>query len=77
MADYDNSGVLGRNRNKKTDRSPEFNGQATVEGKKYWLSAWVKDGKDGSKYFSLAFSPQEDKHPSKKEEPYENADIPF
>ena len=52
------SGVLSRNRNRKSDRQPEFEGDATIDGVAYWLSAWVKEGDDG-KFFSLAFTRKE------------------
>jgi hypothetical protein len=55
----DNSGTLGKNNRKEKDSHPSHAGQCTVDGKRYWISAWVKDGRDGSKFFSLAFKPME------------------
>lgn len=59
---YDNnmSGILARNERKQTDRHPDFSGQCEIDGRQYWISGWVKEGKpgskmDGRKYFSLAF----------------------
>ena len=37
----------------------KFRGDATIEGKRYWCAAWVKE-KDGKKFFSMAFRPVED-----------------
>lgn len=55
----DNSGSLGKNIRREKDTHPTHAGQCTVDGKDYWISAWVKDGRDGSRFFSLAFKPME------------------
>lgn len=54
----DNSGILGRNMRKEKDTHPTHSGQCTIDGKQWWISAWVKEGRDGSKFFSLAFRPK-------------------
>ena len=54
----DNSGVLFSNDKKDNERAPHYKGNITVEGKDYWLSAWVKEGKSG-KFMGLAVSPKE------------------
>ena len=58
MDKKDNSGVLFKNDKKETDKHPHYKGNITVEGKDYWLSAWIKDGKSG-KFMGLAVSPKE------------------
>ena len=55
----DNSGVLFRNEKKDNERAPEYKGNITVDGKDYWLSAWIKEGKSG-KFMGLAVSPKEE-----------------
>jgi len=55
----DNSGVLFANDKKETDKHPHYKGNITVDGKDYWLSAWVKEGKSG-KFMGLAVSPKEE-----------------
>lgn len=62
--DNTNSGMMARNENRKTDKHPEFSGSINVEGRDYWLSAWVNEGKpggkmEGKKYFSIKLSPKE------------------
>lgn len=51
----DNSGSLFKNNRKEKDTHPDYNGSCRIEGRDYWISAWLKEGKDGGKYFSFAF----------------------
>lgn len=69
----DNSGTLGTNKRKSKDTHPSHSGQCVIEGKAYWVSAWVKEGPTG-KFFSLAFKPKEEK--PKVEEEFDS-EIPF
>lgn len=62
--DNNNSGMLARNERKVQPNHPDFTGQCEIGGVQYWISGWVKDGKQGSKmegkrYFSLAFKPKD------------------
>jgi hypothetical protein len=54
----DNSGTLGANQRKEKDTHPTHTGQCLIEGKPYWISAWVKEGTNG-RFFSLSFKPKE------------------
>lgn len=83
MAQYDNtnSGILARNENRKTDKHPEFTGTLNVDGREYWLSAWVNTGKpggkmDGKRYFSIKVSPKEAKARPSLDDGYDD-DLPF
>lgn len=55
MTDYDNTnrGTLGKNNRKEKDSHPDYSGQINVDGHDYWLSGWLKEGKNG-KFFSLS-----------------------
>jgi transposase len=53
-----NSGVLFKSDKRDNERAPHYKGNITVDGKDYWLSAWIKDGKSG-KFMGLAVSPKE------------------
>lgn len=54
----DNRGALFRNDNKKEDTHPDYSGTINVEGKDFYISAWVKE-KEGKKYFSMSVKPKE------------------
>lgn len=56
----DNSGVLFRNDDKKSDKSPDYTGSAMIDGVEKRLAAWIKDGRKG-KFMSLSFSEPKEK----------------
>lgn len=60
----DNSGVLFKSDKRDNERAPHYRGNITVNGKDYWLSAWIKEGKSG-KFMGLALSPKEAQAPQK------------
>jgi len=53
------NGVLFRNDRREKPSHPEFKGEATIEGKRFWVAAWVKE-KEGKKFFSMAFRPKDE-----------------
>jgi hypothetical protein len=82
MEKRDNSGVLFKSDKRDNERAPHYKGNITVEGKDYWLSAWIKEGKSG-KFMGLALSPKDEQPPAKstprpsKQEDFEDDQIPF
>jgi hypothetical protein len=62
----DNSGVLFRNDKRENEKAPSYKGNITVDGKDYWISAWIKEGKSG-KFMGLAVSPKEEYKPKPSE----------
>lgn len=54
----DNSGALFKAKANENPKWPGYEGSATIAGRDYWISAWVKEGKSG-KFFSLAFKPKD------------------
>lgn len=68
MTQYDNTntGLLAKNSRKETEMQPDYSGMVNVDGVEYWLSGWIKVGRDGTKlagqkYFSLALTPKEER----------------
>ena len=71
MTTYDNtnSGLLMKNDRKETDKHPDYRGSINVNGQDFWLSAWIKDGREGTKlagqkYMSPSVQPKESQAPS-------------
>ena len=50
----DNSGPLFRNDRKEQPNHADYQGECMVDGKLYYMNAWVKEGKNG-KFFSFSF----------------------
>jgi len=77
-----NSGVLFKNDKKESGNQPDYKGNITVDGKSYWLSSWIKEGKSG-KFMGLAVSPKEEANTSSpKKKPSSDfdgmdSDLPF
>jgi hypothetical protein len=62
--DNTNSGLLARNDKQGNDSRPDYRGSINVDGTEYWLSAWIKTGRDGTKlagqkYMSLSVQPKD------------------
>jgi hypothetical protein len=77
---YDMSGVLGKNKYKKTENQPTYTGKCTINGEELRIAAWVKDGKDG-KFFAMKFSRKDDAQkkddPTPQSTPELDDEIPF
>jgi hypothetical protein len=62
--DNTNSGLLAKNDKQGNENRPDYRGSINVDGTEYWLSAWIKTGRDGTKlagqkYMSLSVKPKE------------------
>ena len=71
----DNSGTLFRAKERRSDKSPEYEGKALIDGKRVYLSAWPKQGRDG-KFFSIAFKPADAPKQQRAERPRQDRDDP-
>ena len=60
MVEFDNTnkGALFKSDRRERESQPEYTGSINVDGKEYWLSAWIKAGKRG-KFFSLSVRPKD------------------
>ena len=58
MTEYDNtnSGALFRNEDKDEEHPnwSDYQGSLNVDGREYYLNAWLKTAKSGKKYMSLS-----------------------
>ena len=56
-----NSGSLFKNNRKEKDNHPDYTGDAEINGKAMWISAWIKKTQKGGSFMSLAFKPKEER----------------
>lgn len=63
---YDNNltGILMKNDKAGNESRPDYKGSVDIDGQKFWLSAWIKTGRggtklEGQKYMSLKLEPAE------------------
>jgi len=79
--EYDNTnrGMLMKNQNKTADNHPDYSGSLNVNGVDHWLSGWLKESKNGNKFFSLSVKPKDQKPQRPKKQVEEDPDekIPF
>ncbi|MFM2150296.1 MAG: hypothetical protein RLZZ187_2602 [Pseudomonadota bacterium] len=82
----DNSGALFKNTRKEKDTHADYRGTITVEGREFWLDAWLNKDKNGQTYMGLKVKPKEapadapahrDVRPSPKPALDDGSDIPF
>jgi uncharacterized protein (DUF736 family) len=59
----DNSGIVFRETERRSERSPDFRGKAMVGGVAYRVAGWRKRARNGEEFLSLAFSLDEERTP--------------
>ena len=83
--DNTNSGILAKNLEcDESRKQPQYRGSVNVEGVDYWISAWIQDGREGTKlegqkYFSMKLEAKQQQAAQAKRaapEPVDQ-DIPF
>ncbi len=79
MPEYDNNmrGVLFRNDRGRGENSPEYTGNCEIDGVEYWVSAWVKQSKQGKKFFSMSFKAKDGMQEKHQQNQDFDSDIPF
>jgi hypothetical protein len=56
MEQKNNTGAIFKNNYKKTDSQPDYKGRAVIDGVEKDVALWLKESKNGVKYFGAAFS---------------------
>lgn len=76
---YDNTdrGALFKNKDRESDKHPDYQGNINVGGQEYWLSAWLKESKAGEKYMSLSVKAKDAPRGQKPRKQEVDSDIPF
>lgn len=79
MSDYDNtnSGALFKNERKESETHADYNGSVNVNGKEFWLNAWLKESKAGKKYMSLSLKQKEVSPAQPEFTTVSSEDVPF
>ena len=54
------NGSLFKNDRKEKETHPDYKGSALIDGVEYWMSSWLKTGKNGTKFMSMSFTPKQD-----------------
>jgi len=57
MSQRENSGILFRQHEKKSEKAPDFVGEANADGKEYELAGWIREGQK-TKFLSLKLTPK-------------------
>lgn len=61
MSNYeqkDGNGALFKNHEKESETHADYRGSIKIGGVEYWLNAWIKESKKGTKYMSLSAKPK-------------------
>ena len=64
MADRDMTGTLSKNQRKEKPSHADYAGSIVIDGRKYWLNGWIKEGEKG-KWLSLSARPVEERTEAK------------
>ena len=78
--DNTNRGSLFKNDKKTTEQMPDYKGQINVNGEEFWINAWLKTSKQGTKFMSLSVTPKDRQvsEPTRKSIPIDDSsEIPF
>jgi hypothetical protein len=77
--DNTNRGSLFKNDKKEAETHADYKGQINVNGEEFWINAWLKTSKQGTKFMSLSVSPKDRQvnEPTRRNTPEPDDGIPF
>lgn len=52
----DNSGALFKNNRREKPTHKDYEGTCMVDGKIYWMAAWIRESEKAGRYLSIAFT---------------------
>jgi hypothetical protein len=64
--DNTNRGALFKNIDKEQPTHCDYRGDLNVNGEEFWLSAWLKESKAGTKYLSISVRPKQEEKTTAK-----------
>ena len=80
----DNTFSLFKNDRKETDNHPDYTGNGRIGGVDMWVSAWIKEDRNGKKFMSCSMKPKDGaqqgttaKKPSQSTADFIDDDVPF
>jgi hypothetical protein len=56
------------------ERAPDYKGSATLAGEEFYISGWVKQGRNG-KFLSLSFTSKSDQRTAESRTPGDDEDV--
>jgi hypothetical protein len=65
-------GSLWKNDNPKSERSPQYTGNAMYEGKLIRFTGFINEAKSGKKYIGLNLSPADEQSSERRPDPKED-----
>lgn len=54
----DNTGSLFKNDRKQSDTHADYGGTVMIDGREYWINAWLNKSGNGQTYMGLKFKPK-------------------
>lgn len=77
MTNKEGFGALFTNTTKQNEKSPDFSGSITLNGKEIKLSGWKATSKLGAKYISLRVATTTKKAATQPKDDFINDDMPW
>lgn len=79
MASKENRGAVWPNKQRRGEQHPHWRGEANIDGKDYWVSAWKKadDAKETAPSISFAFQRKDEPATGNRQRDDFDDEVPF